>query len=400
MRNSGILAMVIALYSLCLTGCWDRIEIEERGFVVGVAIDMAKGSNAEETEDKEAEDRAKGKHRYVVSYQFVIPKGLQQDGGGKSFYNVSAEGDSLMDITRGLATRSSRTPYFEHIKIIIVSEEVAKNVGIADVLDFFLRDHEMRRGTKVMIAKGDARKVLEVKPPIENIPVMYIRSVTENNYRTARMHPPARIGDIHEKLLLSYSYAIPRIIGEKEEVKIAGTAVIQGIDNKMVGWLGEEETQGLNFLTGEAEGGVQKVKVKDNLIVYEYRGKKRTIEADVKDKEHIHLKVKISSEGFIPETLVPVDWLEESTVSEIEKKVEEDTVRIAQATLDKLHKEFKVDVIGAGEYLSKTHPELWNEIKDDWDRGKNYFSKSKIEVESKVVIRNSGVINKSERKLK
>ncbi|MGO4277101.1 hypothetical protein AB4Z22_45945, partial [Paenibacillus sp. TAF58] len=51
-----------------LTDCWDRIEIDQRGFVVGVAIDYANAS----------------KHKFKGTYQIVVPSGLKQSSQGQS----------------------------------------------------------------------------------------------------------------------------------------------------------------------------------------------------------------------------------------------------------------------------------------------------------------------------
>lgn len=187
---------------LCLvfltTGCWDRVEIENRGFVIGVAIDAAKEKQAKETEEKEAPSKPKGKQRFVATHQFVVPGALKGQGGGggqqgggqggDAFLNLSSEGNTMFEIARTFATRTSRSPYLEHLKIIIVSEELAKKGQFAHVLDFFLRNHEMRRTTKIMIAKGgEARKVLEVTPKNEKLPVLdYLNQEHYSTWKTIK----------------------------------------------------------------------------------------------------------------------------------------------------------------------------------------------------------------------
>ena len=67
---------------LFLTGCWDRTEIEDRGFVIGAAIDAPQQENVEKGAEKEAEDKPKGKQRYVLTTQMVVPAALTQGSGG------------------------------------------------------------------------------------------------------------------------------------------------------------------------------------------------------------------------------------------------------------------------------------------------------------------------------
>lgn len=395
---------MVCLLSFLITGCWDRVESEDRGFVIGVAIDSAKKKEAEELEEQEAPNKPRGKERFVLSYQFVVPGALQQGGGGSgggsgesgdAFFNISSEGDTLFEITREMATRTSRTPYIEHLKMIIISEELGKKGQFDHVLDLFLRDHEARRATKIMVSKGEARKVLDVKPKSETLPVMYINSVAENGRKNARILPKARIGDVHEHLLKSESFTIPRITASNKEVKIAGAAVFHGHNNKMVGFLGEEETEGLNFITEEIQGGVLGAKVKDNLVVYEIKGAKRSIKANVNDKEQIEFTITIESEGNMGESFEHLDYNDPTILSNIEKKVAAEIERLANDTLEKVHKDFNVDVLGLGEHLRQEHPDTWNAIKGEWDHGKNYFSKSTIRVEAEVNVRATGTSNKT-----
>lgn len=103
----------------------------------------------------------------------------------------------------------------------------------------------------------------------------HIDSVGENIDKNSRMLPDIRLGDVHQQLLNDFSFAIPRrITAEKQEVKIAGSAVFD-TDNHMVGFLGEEEPEGLNFLTGKVRGGVVKAKINNDLVVMNIQGAKK-----------------------------------------------------------------------------------------------------------------------------
>ncbi len=45
-----------------LAGCWDRVEIEDRGFVVGAALDLP--------------DEGTEENKIKLTNQFVVPSGL------------------------------------------------------------------------------------------------------------------------------------------------------------------------------------------------------------------------------------------------------------------------------------------------------------------------------------
>lgn len=137
MRKVISLIVVLSLTTITLTGCWDRVEIEEIGFVLGVGIDLQKKEDVEERAERAAPGKPEGKRRYLLTQQIAIPGGLQGGQGSgaggadqKAYYNIVSEGDTMFEMVRSVAARTSRTPYYEHIKIIIISKEIADIMGM------------------------------------------------------------------------------------------------------------------------------------------------------------------------------------------------------------------------------------------------------------------------------
>jgi spore germination protein len=395
-----VLASVLIIL-LFATGCWDRVEVEERGFVVGLAIDLA---------EQDSEDGGKGKQRFVVTFQIVNPSGMSGGSSGgkgsggaggseqKAYFNISSEGDSMKQITRELFARTSRTPYFEHLKIIVVSEEIARSeLGFGQVLDMFIRDHEMRRGIKVMITKGQARDILDVHPPNERMPSMYINFASGNFDKNTSMLPILTIGDLHERFLKIESFSVPSVNYGKEDVKLTGAAVIGG-DNRLIGFLGEEETSGLNFMKGSVKEGILKIMFDGELMIFDITEAKHKVKAEVGDKQAIHFEISIEVEGEIGEAFGQLDFKNPEILSKLEKHVSEEIVRLCEAAIDKVQKQYKVDTFELGAYLKQNHNKVWKQIKDDWDSGVNYFAKSEIRVKADTHIRRTGTVIKSEQR--
>ncbi|GED57559.1 Ger(x)C family spore germination protein [Brevibacillus formosus] len=397
---------IYLLLSTLLAGCWDQVQIEERGFVVGVGIDIPRTKKTEQQAKQEAPDKPPVKERFLVTHQFVVPGGLvsggQGSGGGQNtaneaFHNLVSEGDSLFEISRELASRTSRAPFYQHMKILIVSEEVARTKdGFARALDFYLRDPDSRRSSKVFISKGLAKEVLEVKPKTEKLPAIYVNSVAENNIKNARMLPAVRLGDVHEELLSPYSFVVPRIRPEEQEVKLAGAAVFAH-DNQLMGFLGEEETEGLNFLTGNINGGMLKGKFKNNLVSMNIQGIKHGIKADLRDRQHMKFTIEIECEGTLAESYATMDYLNHMAMEKLEQVFAEEIERMSYDTIRKVHNQMKVDVIKLGSYLKQHHFSLWKKIRQDWETGQHLYEKSEIIVQAKVYLRNIGAINRTER---
>jgi len=376
---NGIGVLVVLLTS---AGCWDRVEIESRGFVIGTAIDAADRSD------------------YLLTYQFVVPSSSQSksqgtDQGGKSYQNVSAEGRTLFQATRKMSALTSRAPYLEHNKIIILSEKLAREGKIEEVLDLFIRDPEMRRAAKVMVAVGDARKMLDVIPPIEKLPVQYINSTSENPDKSESITPPTNIGNVHRFLLEEHSYALPTVSKTDNEVSLSGAAVFNR-DNKLRGFLNAEQTSGRNFFSGTIKAAALEIKLDGKPIVFELKRARRKITADVSDKERPAFKVDVTVEGNVGESYSQADLMSEAVQDSIEKSVEKKIESIMKDVLVKVQRDYRSDILGLGDYLNENHYAVWQSIKNDWDENKHLFSQCRVNVRVNAKIRIIGSIEKSQ----
>ncbi len=116
---------------ICMSGCSERKEIEERGFVVGATFDVVK----EESEEKKP-PRMKG------TYQLVLPSALAQQGkqgaDGAQYMNINVTADSLFTQIREASKKISRSLFFPHIKVVIFSKDLLKRQNFLEqTLDIF-----------------------------------------------------------------------------------------------------------------------------------------------------------------------------------------------------------------------------------------------------------------------
>lgn len=383
-----LLGKLLCLSLLFLTGCWDRIEIEDRGFVVAIAIDK------NEAED-ELQPVRKGRHQLEFTQQIVIPSGMQQasgkggsgGNGQKAYVNVTETGDSLLESTRNIASKVSRTPFHEHNRVIVISEELAETPEmVKNLLDVFVRDKEMRRGSKVFISTGKAKSILDLSSTIEKLPAKYLDSISQNIRRNSRMAPPTRVGDIQERMLNMESFAVQKIEKHQDDIKMAGLAVFRGKDASLSGYLDPEETEGRNLMTGDVQGGLLQVDYKDELVAVEFLNAKRKIKVEAAGPEQIrfHIHIQVTAIGtHLFEQMKTVDPVE---IANLEAELTKEVLRLAGAAVEKSQHEFKTDVFGLAEQLKVENYRLWEQIKKDWDSGENYFSKSKINVTAAVKI--------------
>lgn len=144
---------IIIFVSMILTGCWDSEELTDLSIATGLGIEKADGE-------------------YKVTVQILDPGELAGDTvTTRTSVNTYTEtGRSLVETIRKLTTSIPRRTYFSHLQIVVFGENYARE-GIAEVLDFLSRDHEMRTDFFFTIAKDNtAENLLKVLTPLEKIP--------------------------------------------------------------------------------------------------------------------------------------------------------------------------------------------------------------------------------------
>ncbi len=376
------LAYLIVCF-LCLSGCWDQREIEDIGLVLAVGIDRPLSK----------EEKGTISNRFAITHHMIVPKGMASKDGGeeKPYINIINEGETIFESIRSLATRIGRPPNYQHLKVIVISQEIARTVDLREVSNFYLRNPESRRTVIVLISSDLARGALNVDPPLIFDPGMALMEVSENNQRkTMRIAPSADLGTLSEKMAAGSSFIIPRVVSTKKDIKVAGGAVIKGDHYKMIGWLGEEEIEGINWVTGKGRGGIVKGidPVTQKVMVYEIRGVKRKITPSVKG-DKLSFVVQIDTEGSLREDFVlpKGDGFEKEFIKRAEEAAEEEIKKKIMKALEKTQKNFKVDVAGFGKQVHIHYPELWKKWKPEWEER---FSQTTVEIRVEVRIREVG----------
>ncbi|MGP7816541.1 Ger(x)C family spore germination protein [Niallia sp. 01092] len=363
-----ILSTLYVFSFLTLTGCWSSHELEEVGLSVGLALDQGKESSFEK-KLKEQEGLYPKRDILTLTYQFVNPLGTGSNSEGKgqqkAFINISETGDSVHQMTREFSLRSQLPVFSPHLKVIVISENLARKYRLEQLLDQFLRNNEIRPSCLLVISKGQASDTLESKDAKE-IPAFRLIGISDNEYRTTRILAPVTLAKLMGKLQSDSSFLVQNVISANGEVKFSGAAVIEAKSSKLRGFLNEEELEGLTWITGKGKGGLVKTydKETDQQIIYEVKTMKSKITPHIKGNT-ISFDVNIESEGRISE-----NWTvsEKTSLKTAEKAVEEEVNRLVDHVLKLMQEDYKVDVAGFGNELRIHNPKMWEKVKKDWEQ--------------------------------
>lgn len=380
--------LIICLSVALLTGCWDNVPIEENGFIAGSAIDVKNG-------------KVNGNYHLLLTNQFVTTQAITtsgEEGAGEqeAYMNVAAGGDSLFKISDKMAVKISDPPFYGHLKVIIVSKELAATPHLfANMLDLFLSGKQMRRDLKVIVADGEANKMLDVLPENEEVPAIYIDNLLSESLKQTSVFDPIVIGEIQERLLANESFVLPEVRQNDGEVEYEGASVFHGMKSQMVGSMNTQEVTGLSMVTGGDQGGSIELKYRDHLITFRIYNEQGTIDIDTTNPEKLAINMQIKLEGGIAEIFGNENLRDPQEITWIEKQVGKEAEKYAKQAISK-SKDLNADIFGIGDQLKKKHYDTWQKIKKDWEAGENYFQKSDIDVQANAKIRTSGAIERVE----
>lgn len=164
------LIVLLSLIIFTFTGCLSKTELEDYAYVIAIGID--KGS----------------KNNYIISFQIAVPikiAGEGSNGSGKESTSlVTLETDTIYNSISRANAMISKEITLSHNKIIVFSEEVAKE-GIQELLNAFVTNREIRPKTSMLVYKGLAKDLLaSLEPILEKNPSRYYDLLLDSNQYT------------------------------------------------------------------------------------------------------------------------------------------------------------------------------------------------------------------------
>jgi spore germination protein len=360
---------------LCLSGCWDSADIEDMSFAIGFGIDPSDDEQVPIQLTTQIASTKKQGGQVAAAQQ------------GKLFQNITRKGNSMHGIQRSLALQLPYPIFTDHLETIVINEDTASDYDLFILLDQMLRDNVTRASPAVLLTKQTASDVLAVNIEGE-ITSSYINNFFENESSTMKILPQKRLGEITANLISGTSVILPNITNDKTTVRLDGAGVIRAKDNKLAGFLTDNEVEGINWLTGAGKGGLLNFKdEKGNTIIFEIQHYNTKPQPHYKNGK-LSFDVQITAQGWISE-----DWsltsnnLSEDYIDKLEKLAGDQVVNIIEGTMDKLQQDYKTDVVQFYNSFRIAYPRDYQKMQKNWD---NYFAKADVEYNTEIKIVNTG----------
>lgn len=388
MKRTIYACTAVVLCITLLTGCWSRRELNEIGIVLAVAIEK---------------DAATG--GIILTAQIVRPAALKKESGGgtakKPTELVTTKGNTIFEAIRNMSKEFDRRPFFSHTKVLVIDEQLARD-GVNPIIHFWLNSVEIRPVLWFFIARGvPAREIISGEHGIEEMQATFLTSVIKNE----ALHSEAtavNLLDFLSSLAGNITSPIAGVLEVTQEfplskketdsstgIKLAGTAVFK--KDKLIGYLNEKETRGLNWITGKVtSGAIQIPSPKGGLLSFEIKNAASRIKPEIKDGKYI-FTIEVTEDADLVEKQQRIDVNNLAVLNELnqaQQKVIEDEIK---QTVDKVQKEYASDVLGFGKALYDAYPDEWETIKDNWPE---LFPEVEYTVKVETKIRKTGLMQK------
>ncbi|MFC4099904.1 Ger(x)C family spore germination protein [Paenibacillus xanthanilyticus] len=378
MRRLSITALIGALL-LLTAGCGDQAELTERAFVMGMAFDRGEDG------------------KLLLTLQIYKPSQSVAAKGktGRPYINVRTSGSTVMEAIRDLTVHVGRKAQFSHLRSVLISEKLAREGMMSELLDIFYRDNEPRLTCSVIITRGKAGPYLDVAPLIEN-------TVSQQYYLNERVAAKYSGKSVHASLLklaiqlrsasatAMVPYLTQRSEGGATKPSMAGIAIIR--DGRMTDKLTGTETEGLLMLDDVYHGGVVEIPCGSQ---GEGEPSKGTESIEIL-QFHTAKSIRIKGESLNVTYRMHADAaalglacshiITSMHEKDLSKKVADQIKAHATTALRHLQRS-QSDTLGIGNAIYQRHPGLWRTWRKDWPER---FAKINVAFEVDVLFASHG----------
>jgi spore germination protein KC len=362
--------------AISLAGCWDRREIEEIGFVAGVAIDLYPGSDD-----------------ILLTVQIAKPFAIGQGapGGGVSerpFWTVEAQGKTVLDAVAQLTRKSPRPAVWAHNDVVIFGEAFARH-GIGDALDFLVRHRESRLRVEPLVVKGftAGHAAFTAESELNPIPSDALQETLRATFSRLSTTAMTNINEVFQILqtdwieMLLPAFTLEPVSpeedtfeGELKRESIAYTARFVGSavfnQDRLVGFLNPQETRGRQWIVGSAgraDVAVPHPQEDGQEVSLQVTSSSRKLTFHDEGAGPL-FQVVVNAVANLSDSDTYIDPLDPGVWIRLEDRLAEAIESEMQSALRKAQLEYNSDVFGFGEYLYRRHPDVWTRLGPNWDR--------------------------------
>ncbi len=429
LRRLVVLLLLLGM-TLGVSGCWGRRETADLGIVGAVALDLLDDG------------------KVLVSLELVNPQSLAPGPGARAETPVSAwvlleASHTVANAVANIERRVPRWVFMGQVNSIIFGQNLARE-GIGEYLDYFARQGIFRR--TIFINVCDTGSGLLQRPMVEELPSRtlaglamtgqasskirlidlneFLKKFSEPGIEPVATHTAGRETEdrfvkrqgedveqedpaVMRQQPLDSEENIPGMLPPDSPVldpmresgtaeNVPGMTVALGLaafrGDRMVGFLDGVDARGYLWVTGEIREGI--VQLADPTgegkhIALEIVRVRSSIKPRV-DGDEISFSVKVDPDFQVIEIGGHLPLGDLSVTQRLERDVSRFVEAEIRSSLSIVQEAFRSDIYGFGQILYRKHPDLWEEVEEDWNEV--IFPTVEVDVQVKTRIRSPGAL--------
>lgn len=378
MNKKILLTIIILFISSLITGCWNYIGLNEMTVVSGIAID-------------------KVDEKYILNFE-IYNLNESTDGEPIKSEIIESKGKTIFEAVRNAKKRVANKLYFVECKIIIISENIAKEDGLNSVIDWFTRDPEMRETLEIIISQEDtASEILKVNGLTSTIVSTDIQNIIQKDQSvtsTTESIPIYKVYNILKADGISLTLPAIHLIknDDKKVCEANGVAIFK--KDKLVGYLTSEQTKYYLLAKGKLDGGIITINTKlksgdedSQNISLEVKKSSSSQKYTSLEENNLEIKVSTMTKVNLGEFLYKEKKLSDEDLTVLEKEAGKIVSKRIKDVINIIQNKYNSDILGFCKVLYHNNPKIWKKIEDEFYKD---FKNIKINVKSEFEIYNTG----------
>lgn len=370
----------LLLFTILLTGCWDRHELNELALVRGVGLDLLENGLIELSVEVTLPQPASGSQ---TSESQVGSAGTTQSTVR------SGQGRTITEALEKLQKLIPRKIFWGHAEVIIINQKLARN-KIRGKIDYMMRDPDFRLHAFVFVAnkENSAKDILTLQTRLY--------SPSEVLWDMADSKGMVHVSLINLLDMLNSGDAMIPIIDKVPSSRgfkknqttpyIKETAVFKG--ESMAGIIDDQLTRGAKWLQNDIE--------ETQITVHSVKGEGYISFSLLRAKTKLEPQIENGKWKMIIKTRTANDILQNDStlnlkdpknIQELERELEKEISGRLTRTIQTVQKKYKADIFGFGRAFQRKYPQEWKKSKAKWDE---IYPELEVTVKPEAVILRPG----------
>lgn len=342
---------------------------------------------------------------FLVTVQAINAPAVKETASENlGFILYQESGRTITEALQNIHKTFSRFLFLDDLEVILVSEELAKNRGIEDVVNYLFLEQTISSNTMLFVSKGvTAHNILAMFTPFQKVSSWRIVDTIENIRKYSSFAYPVYPNRV-KNYLLNYpvvNNVIPyiSISGDVEEglkkenieayqpkskMEISGMSYFS--KDKLTGFLNVKESKDLLFLMDKVKEGALESNCPEDPGYFTYHHKKGHTSYKVDwAGETPAITINIKIDGRIIESTCQTSF-EFPNMDLFRQQIKADLKDSITELIKKSQAE-NLDYVGFAKELYLSEPQKWREVESNWA---NMYPTLPFDINIDVSIQRSG----------